>query len=200
MTVCIAFVRHGPTAWNAERRLQGRADIPLSDDGRAQVARWRLPEFLREIPWRVSPLARTRQTATLLSIDDATTDPRLIEMDWGDWEGETVANLRTRLGPAMRANEDRGLDFLPPNGESPRQVQERLRSLLAELVDGSSLTGAISHKGVIRALLALSTDWDMLGKPKVRLDWHAAHVFSVDAEGHIAPRRLNVPLIDTGSR
>lgn len=199
MTVCIAFVRHGPTAWNQDRRLQGRADIPLSVKGASEVSRWRLPNCLENIPWRVSPLRRAVQTAQLLDIADPMVDPRLVEMDWGDWEGETVSDLRGRLGPDMRLNEDRGLDLMPPGGESPRQVQDRLRPLLLELAEGPTLAGAISHKGVIRALVALATGWDMRGKPKVRLDWRAAHVFSVDREGRVSPHRLNLPLIGTGT-
>jgi broad specificity phosphatase PhoE len=200
MTVCIAFVRHGSTGWNAEHRLQGHADIPLSDIGQTEVSNWRLPDCLRNVPWRVSPLRRAVQTAERLGIADPARDPRLIEMNWGDWEGERVSDLRARLGPEMQANEERGLDLTPPNGESPRQVQDRLRPLLLELASGPLLTGAISHKGVIRALLALATGWDMRGKPEVRLDWRAAHVFSIDGEGQVSPSRMNLALTDTGRR
>lgn len=200
MTVCFAFVRHGSTAWNKDRRLQGRADIPLSNDGEAQVSAWRMPECLTGIPWRVSPLRRAARTAGLLGITDPRVDPRLIEMNWGDWEGERVSDLRARLGADMRVNEDRGLDLTPPGGESPRQVQDRLRPLFQELAKGPALTGAISHKGVIRAALALATGWDMRGKPEVRLDWNAAHVFSVDGGGQLSPHRLNLPLIESGPR
>jgi broad specificity phosphatase PhoE len=198
MTVCIAFVRHGQTAWNKQRRLQGRTDIELSEEGKEDVASWHLPTCLRDIPWRVSPLTRASQTATRLGVINPISDPRLIEMDWGDWEGEKISDLRARLGSEMQANEDRGLDLMPPNGESPRLVQDRIRSLFQDLIKGPPITGAISHKGVIRAVLALATGWNMMGKPQVRLDWRAAHVFSVDGEGRVSPYRLNLPLIDTG--
>jgi probable phosphoglycerate mutase len=195
MTTLLAVIRHAPTEWNAGGRIQGRSDIPLSPDGRSMVAGKRPPDCLIDAVWRTSPLVRTRETAALLGITNAVVDTRLIEMDWGDWEGETLADLRHRHGQAMRDNEDRGLDFTPPNGESPRQVQRRLRSLLVELAAGPPLTGAVTHKGVIRALHALATGWDMLGKPEVRLDWRAAHVFSIDAGGVVTPRRMNLPLI-----
>jgi len=199
MTVCIAFVRHGPTDWNSGHRLQGRADIQLSDQGRAEVSQWRLPPCLAGIPWRVSPLRRAVETAGLLGISTPVIEPRLIEMSWGEWEGERVADLRARLGTEMRDNEARGLDMTPPGGESPRQVQDRLRPFLRELVGGPALTGAVSHKGVIRAVLALATGWDMRDKPDTRLDWRAAHVFSVDRAGRVSPHRLNMPLTEPGS-
>ncbi len=199
MTVRIAFVRHGPTDWNREHRLQGRADIPLSDAGRTEVSGWRLPAGLKDVPWRVSPLVRAMETAAILGIREPEVDRRLIEMDWGEWEGERIGDLRERLGEAMAVNEARGLDMTPPNGESPRRVQDRLRPFLRELADGPALTGAVSHKGVIRALLALATGWDMRGKPELRLDWRAAHVFSVDPEGRLSLHRMNIPLNGAGS-
>ena len=60
-----------------------------------------------------SPLARCVQTAALIGAPDAPREPRIIEMNWGDWEGESLAALRERLGDEMRDNEARGLDFRP---------------------------------------------------------------------------------------
>ena len=64
------------------------------------------------------------------------------------------------------------------------------------LADGRD-TAAVSHKGVIRAALALATGWDMTGKPPVRLDWGAAHLFLLDGSGHWALERANIPLEPT---
>jgi probable phosphoglycerate mutase len=44
-------------------------------------------------------------------------------------------------------------------------------------------TLAITHRGVIRVVLAAATGWDMLGKPPVKLDWRAAHFFELDERG-----------------
>jgi broad specificity phosphatase PhoE len=54
------ILRHGPTDWNEDRRLQGRADRPLSAAGRRAVARWSLPGALHTWRWHTSPLARAR--------------------------------------------------------------------------------------------------------------------------------------------
>ena len=54
----LVLLRHGPTAWTREHRLQGRADLPLDEAGRATVRGWRLPPDLRDLLWFTSPLAR----------------------------------------------------------------------------------------------------------------------------------------------
>jgi hypothetical protein len=65
VSASLALLRHAPTAWNLERRLQGRADVPLAPEGRAQIRRRRVPP-----PWSgwralASPLARCVETMTL---------------------------------------------------------------------------------------------------------------------------------------
>jgi broad specificity phosphatase PhoE len=188
-----AILRHGPTAWSAEGRLQGRRDLPLSAEGRCRVAAWRLPSDLAECTWRVSPLARARETAALLGISHAITESALIEMDWGEWEGQRLAELRARV-PEMAAMEAAGLDFRPPGGESPRAVQSRFRPLLAGIAQDGIPMAAVAHKGIIRALFALATGWDMRAKPPQRLAEDAVHLFELDRTGTPAVCRLNLPL------
>jgi probable phosphoglycerate mutase len=165
------LIRHGSTAWNEQGRMQGRADLPLSPEGRAQVLRWRLPEAWADARWLCSPLRRAAETAALLTDRPITIELRLIEMDWGAWEGRTLAELRAEAPAAMAANEARGLDFRPPGGESPREVRTRLECLFADLAttDRAALVVCVSHKGVIRAALSLATGWDMTSKPPLRL-------------------------------
>jgi len=82
----------------------------------------------------------------------------------------------------------------PPGGESPRAVQRRLAPLLAEIAATGRPTGGITHKGVIRALLALATGWTMAGRAPAELDWAAAHVFRLEPGGAPRVMRLNQPL------
>lgn len=155
------LIRHGRTAWNLEKRIQGRHDIGLASEGVADVLAWRLPRRLRRALWLTSPLKRARQTATLLQGQGCVVEPSLIEMDWGAYEGRSLAELRAEGGASFAANEARGLDFRPPGGESPREVVARLRDLYRRLSDQSGPIVAISHKGVLRATVALATGWDM---------------------------------------
>lgn len=187
----LAVVRHLPTAWNAAGRIQGRADPPLDPAAERDLG---LPPELAAFRVLSSPLLRAVATARCLGADPIAVEPRLTEMDWGEWEGFTLAELRTRLGPAMAAAEERGLDFRPPGGESPRDVQARLAPLLAEIAAEGRPVLAVTHKGVIRAVLGRATGWDMRGKPPARLSWDAAHLFRLAADGSPRVERLNLAL------
>ncbi len=105
-----------------------------------------------------------------------------------------LEELRGALGTEMAHNEARGLDFTPPHGETPRHVQERLRAWFAEVVRRGRPVVAVTHKGVIRATLALALGWDMTDPCPVRIDWACAHMFSLDTAGAPKTRRLNIPL------
>lgn len=180
----LALLRHGDTEWSAQGRIQGRSDVPLSEAGRAALRHLDVPQGMRVV---CSPLRRCVETAELLTDSPVTREPRLIEMSWGAWEGRRLADLRGEFGEAMRANEARGWDFRPEGGESPREVLARVRGWLMELTEP---TLAVTHRGVIRAVFAAASGWDMLGKPPVKLDWSALHFFTIE-EGVATVDRLN---------
>ena len=183
----LALLRHADTAWSLEGRIQGRVDVPLLPGTSC-----RLPDACRGMRIVTSPLKRCVDTAALLGAPDAAIEPRIIEMDWGVWHGASLPGLRKALGQAMSENEARGLDFTPPGGESPRLVLQRLTSWLREIGTAGVPTLAITHRGVIRAILAEATGWDMRGKPPAKLDWNAVHFFNVAADGTPGVERLNV--------
>lgn len=165
----LIVLRHGATQWNIERRIQGRADLPLAPAGRARVASWRLAPAWLELPCFASPLRRALETAELLGLAEPKTVPELIEMDWGRFEGSTLAELRAKGGRAFAANEAKGLDFRPLDGESPREVTVRLSRWLVNLPAEEGQAVIVTHKGVRRALLALATGWDMCGAPPIKV-------------------------------
>ena len=190
----LLLLRHGMTAWNLEKRVQGRIDQPLCSAGRESLARLRLPCWAHECRWYCSPLQRATQTAQLLGIDDFQIDEALLEMSWGDWEGEILKPLRRRLGDRMRHNESRGLDFQPPGGESPRQVQARLRPWLRRVAATRRDSAAVVHKGVIRCIFSLARGWDMRGESPVDFAWDALHRFELDVSGELADSYQAIPL------
>ena len=193
---CIVFVRHGPTEWNAAGRIQGHTDVPLSAAGRQLVENWRIPEAYAAATWVSSPLLRAVQTANLMGCPAPAVEPLLIEMNWGDWEGRTLDQLRADHGTEMMRNEERGLDFRPQGGESPLQVRDRLRTWIADAAAIPRPYVAVTHKGVIRAALSLATGWDMGSEPPVRLRWDCAHVFVFTGADGLSLHTANVPLVD----
>lgn len=179
------FIRHGLTSWNEAGRLQGQTDIPLSRAGRSQVAGWRLPPEILARRSYVSPLGRARETAALLGLPSPTTDLRLQEMSWGEYEGETLDDLRLRHGPVIADDEARGVDFRAPGGESPRDVAARLAAFLGDVASEGSDMVIVAHKGVLRAALVLAFGWDMKSKAPVKIRDDRAMQYELAEDGKL---------------
>jgi probable phosphoglycerate mutase len=182
----LALLRHADTAWSVERRIQGRADVPLLGGQKIFI-----PVELDAFKIVTSPLRRCVETAALLGYREPEREPRLAEMGWGEWEGRRLEELRAALGETMRENEDRGWDFRPQGGESPRELLSRVRPWLAEVATRGEPTLAITHRGVIRVILAEALGWDLRGKPPVKLDWSAVQLFDLGPGGKPAVERLS---------
>lgn len=194
MSVPFAVLRHAPTVWNGEGRLQGTTDVSLGADGEAVARTWRLPPPADRWKRMCSPLSRARRTAELVQPSaPIVVDSRLREMSFGVWEGKSVARLRAEGGETFAAAERLGLDFRPPGGESPRMAMERLSAWARDIAACEPVV-AVTHKAAIRALLALATGWDMTGRQPLKLDWRCLHFFSANADGTVMLDRPNVPL------
>jgi broad specificity phosphatase PhoE len=162
----IVFVRHGQTVPNRDGLLLGRNDPPLTDDGCAQARRlgaaveWLGPEKVF-----TSPLQRAQQTAELVADRmglEVEIDDRLVEIDYGDWEGRPFAGLEPAVVKQWRGD----ADFAPPAGESLRAVTERVGSFCAGQLDARVVV-AVSHvspiKGAVTWALGVSPElaWRM---------------------------------------
>ena len=111
----IVFLRHGRTPGNELHRYNGRTDEPLSDAGRAALAEVRFAFIAPPLVY-VTPLRRTRETAAILFPDARQlTVPGLREMDFGDFEGRSYADMADDA--AYRAWVDSGCLGPIPNGE-----------------------------------------------------------------------------------
>ena len=190
----IALIRHGPTEWNAQKRVQGRIDMPLSAEGQAKMARLLPPDgFVNARPF-CSPRLRARQTAALLGLENPVPDARLVEQNWGVWEGMTRDEMLAQGGEDAFVRAGRGLQFRPPGGESTGELQARVQSFLADAAKLPQDAVAVTHMGVLRTAYALATGWDMSTPMPAELDLTAALVLSLDANGTAAMAQLNAPL------
>jgi broad specificity phosphatase PhoE len=154
--VRLFLLRHGESTWNAERRMQGTADPPLSAAGRDQaLALGPLVARLRPDVAVVSDLRRARETAEILGLDGgARPDPRWREADLGRWSGRLVDEVAAADGAAYAAwLEGAGA---PPGGEpfadTCRRVGEAVRELAAA---GAERALVVTHGGPVRAACAV---------------------------------------------
>lgn len=196
----IVFVRHGQTAVNRDGRLQGRLDAPLSDFGGEQAAAI-AGTLATEPVTRVvsSPLVRAFDTATAIAArhDDVVveTDERLIELDYGTWDGVRLQDVPAADWAAWRADPE----FTPPEGESLAAVAVRVGAFVEEMLQRGGLVVAVSHVSPIKAAVccALGIDeyatWRMhLGLASItRVDGRpdgTPFLLSYNESAHLSPR------------
>lgn len=177
----LVLLRHGQTAYNATRRMQGHLDTELSEVGRAQ-AREAAKSLATRSPLliRSSDLQRAHDTALALGGTtglEVVTDPRLRETHLGDWQGLTHEEVDAQMPGARRIWRD-DATWTPPGGESRVDVAARsvpvVTDLLAELDEWGQGPRAeqpvvlVAHGGVIAALTAgllglPVANWPILG-------------------------------------
>lgn len=157
----LVLVRHGDTPFNAEDRYAGRSEVPLSAEGRAQVAALagRVAKLVPAVAAVVSsPLQRC--TATAAAIAAATGGPPvvveadLIECDLGDWEGHTFAEVRAEWPDELDAWLA-STSAPAPGGESLQQVARRVRratSALCKTYPGVAVV-VVSHVWPLKLML-----------------------------------------------
>lgn len=151
----VLLARHGETDDNAARRFQGLRDPPLNDLGRAQALA--LGEELagagiQEL-WS-SPLRRAHETATIAGRSlglEPRLDPRLMEVDVGDWAGRTYDDLEITDPEAFLAWRSGSPAFRFPGGESLQEQGERVAQAITEIAASARLPVLlVCHGGVIR--------------------------------------------------
>ena len=136
----LILIRHGETAWNRERRMQGQTDTPLSDIGRAQAQA--VGERLARYPFAAlysSDLSRAWDTAAAIaraSGHEIRREPALRERTFGVFEGLTYDEMAQRhpeLHARFAARDAGYADYAVPGGESPRQFFTRSLACLENI-------------------------------------------------------------------
>ena len=130
MTVWL--IRHGRTEWNDSGRYQGKTDLPLSNEGAAELAR---APFSPETVY-VTPLKRTQETAKILFPDarQIVVD-NLREMDFGAFEGRTYIEMENDAD--YRAWVEDNCRGRCPGGESRDEFAARICAAFEKLMDES---------------------------------------------------------------
>ena len=162
----LVLVRHGETIWHADNRYTGSSDIPLSSRGLAEgdeLARWARTAGLSGV-W-ASDLSRSQLTArpgAEAAGLDLRVDPRLREVDFGQGEGMTRAEMAQTIPDDFAAFQRDPVANHLPGGEDPRLAVERGLACLDEIAgtypDGRVLV--VCHSTLIRLMIC-----SLLGVP-----------------------------------
>jgi len=198
----LLLMRHGRTDANAQGILAGRAPgVVLDEVGRASAQL--LSERLSAVPVAhvvTSPLERTVETAALAFADSipVTHDVRLIECDYGDWQGQPLAELMTHeLWPIVQQRPD---EMIFPNGEAMLDMSKRavasVREWDARLTTEHGdkvIWAAVSHGDVIKAICA-----DALGMPLAKFQRLMIEPASISVISYGEHGSSVVKLNDTG--
>jgi probable phosphoglycerate mutase len=154
----LIVVRHGETAWNRERRLQGQLDIPLNSHGEAQAER--LGAALAAEPIDAvyaSDLRRAAQTATSIASPlglQVQHDASLRERCYGEFEGKTYAEVAEQHPEGYAAWQARHADFAPGGGESLQDFHGRALEAVLRLArrHPGQRIALVTHGGVLDSL------------------------------------------------
>jgi broad specificity phosphatase PhoE len=169
--IYLHLVRHAQTAWNAEGRFLGNADLPLTDTGRAQAER--LVRAFTDVPLvaiYASDLQRAVATAAPVAAAHGLVvqaDPRLREMHQGELEGQTVREIRPRYTAFFAAWEENPADVVVPGGESLRLMLARASAGLSDIVaahretPGETHILVVSHGLTLQALIGEAIGLDL---------------------------------------
>jgi broad specificity phosphatase PhoE len=147
-------VRHGQTSINREGRFQGRLDAPLTELGKEQAHRCAsgLGASGAIAVW-TSPLERAadtaREIATVLDVP-LEVDDRLVELDYGEWDGLRLNEVDATEWTAWRADSS----FAPPGGESLASLGARVATFCTERLRADTTIVAVSHVSPIKAAVA----------------------------------------------
>jgi len=190
----LALLRHGPTDWNALGRIQGHVDIALSEEGLARMRELRPPPSFAQARAYASPMQRARQTAQALGLENPALDARLMEQNWGRWEGLSRAEILARDGEDAFAQAGLKLRFRPPGGESTEELHDRVAAFLKDVARQERDAIAVTHLGVLRAAYTLASGWDMCLPMPLDLDISKVLILSLTREGVPTIAELNVDL------
>ena len=158
----IYFVRHGETFWNKEKKIQGQSDIPLNEYG-IELA-YVTADAMKDISFDIvysSPLLRAKETADILVKDrnlEVYTDSRLVEMSFGEGEGESLPEIHTHPEMKLYNFIHNPGEYIPPiGGETFEELYIRCKSFIDDVIlpeeDKYDTMLIVGHGALIRGFI-----------------------------------------------
>ncbi len=191
----LVLVRHGATSHSAQWRFSGRNDLPLDAAGEQQAAALAGRDFGSVAAVVSSPLRRAVQTARAIAAPLGLPVERqegLAEVDFGAWEGLTMAEVRERDAAAV----DEWLasaDVAPPGGESFAAVGRRVRAAREAVIAAhpGSVVVVVSHVTPIKTMVRFALDAPPVAMFRLMLDTASVSIVDYYDDGNSAVRLVN---------
>jgi len=154
------LTRHGETEWNVEKRLQGWGDSPLTENGVARAHSFK--ELVADVKFDkiyASDQKRAVDTANIIKNNreiKVIELPELRELAFGDWEGRTVADIKSTESELFDIYLNDPLLYKPNSGETISELFKRAEKALDKIVEneGENVL-VVSHGVTIRAIITL---------------------------------------------
>lgn len=162
------LVRHGITDWNVEGRYQGQSDTPLNETGLAQAQALAQELQAEQAAGKTfsaiysSDLRRASATAQILADALGLTvrlDPRLREINQGEWEGKEYRTIVAQYRELLSVRAQDALAYRAPGGESTLEVAERVRAAADDIAAAhpAEIVLVVSHGVALACLIAQAT-------------------------------------------
>jgi len=156
----ITLVRHGITEWNKKFRYQGITDVPLAAEGEEQAKRAAMRLSCESVDRVISsPLGRSMKTASIIAEiigkNSVETWDELREVDFGEWEGLTVPQIKERFGEDLFERwKSSQVDVTATNGEDADIVYRRAEACAARILAlKDEHVVVVGHGALFRTLL-----------------------------------------------
>lgn len=194
----IYLLRHGETQWNADgNKYCGRTDIPLTEKGISQAnqvyEQFQGMEFSQVYS---SPLQRAAKTAQIASgTYNVISDDRLIEVDFGNWEGKTKEEFIPE-NETLWQNWERHPETTKAgeSGETASEVIERVDDFFSSIVqkhsDGETIL-VVAHNGINRLYMAHKLGMPLNAYRKIVQENSRITLFTLDEAGNFQLKLLN---------
>jgi broad specificity phosphatase PhoE len=192
----VYLLRHGETAYNADgNRYCGRTDIDLTPKGLTQA----IEVFVLLKDKKIdavysSPLKRAKRTAEIATGRNVITDSRLIEVDFGNWEGKTKDEfIKEDPDCWQKWMEDPSNEIAGKIGESGNQVIKRVGSFFDEMKTKhqNQTIVVVAHNGVNRLYLASRLGMPLKNYRRIVQENSSITLFQIDGEGEFSLYKLN---------
>jgi broad specificity phosphatase PhoE len=195
----IYLLRHGETAWNAaNNRYCGRTDIPLTPKGMSQAEKVRAQlEGIEFVNVFSSPLQRAFTTAWIASGTEAVKDDRLIEADFGGWEGKTKEEFIAENESLWTGwMSDPATHRAGGTGETGTEIVSRVDDFFRSLQRSHSAGNimVVAHNGINRLYMAYKLGMPLANYRQLVQHNSSVTFFTLDDYGTLTLELLNSKL------